>query len=212
MSKNREALKAVLRADEGFEDTAYPGPTTGLLHIGYGHLLQQEQSDEELGILGLDDELDDWTGFKINVDQAERLLDRDIEDAIESLAPTWSPDELEQLDPERYTALICMSFQMSGFKIQKGFPSFVSAVKSEDWDRAADEMLFSNGLRKERRSAWYKQTPGRCQEMADRMRNGTVVEVAEPTDSPVVSTDLEARLVSVIAELTAIRVKLRKGA
>ena len=41
-------------------------------------------------------------------------------------------------------------------------------------------MLWSNGLKKQRRSAWYKQTPDRCQEMADKMRNGTVEET--PTD------------------------------
>ena len=58
---NREILKEELRSDEGFEDTTYPGPVTGLPHIGFGHLLGQEQTDEELQILGLDDELGDWT-------------------------------------------------------------------------------------------------------------------------------------------------------
>lgn len=173
---NREILKAEVRSDEGFDDTTYPGPVTGLPHIGYGHLLGEEQTDEELQALGLDDELEDWTGYKISVEQAERLLDIDIDDAMESLAPTWTVADLEALDTERFIALMSMAYQMGGYKIQRKFPSFVKAMKAEDWDRAADEMLYSNGLRKEKRSAWYQQTPERCQEMADRMRNGT------PTD------------------------------
>ena len=176
---NREILKAEVRSDEGFDDTTYPGPVTGLPHIGYGHLLSEEQTDEELQAMGLDDELEDWTGHKISVEQAERLLDIDIDDAMESLSPTWTVADLEALDTERFIALMSMAYQMSGYKIQKKFPSFVKAMKEGDYDRAADEMLWSNGLRKERRSAWYQQTPERCQEMADRMRNGT-----EAVESP----------------------------
>ena len=180
MSNNRELLKETLRKDEGFDNKTYPGPVTGEPHIGYGHLLGQSQTEDELDVMGLDDELDDWTDFEITVDQAERLLDIDVEDAIESLAPTWEPNELETLDPERFIALLSMTFQIGGFGIQRKFPSFVKAVQEEDWERAADEMQWSNGLKKQRRSAWYKQTPDRCQEMADRMRNGTVE--AAPTE------------------------------
>ena len=177
-----ELLKEDLRKDEGFEDTTYPGPVTGEPHIGYGHLLGQSQTDDELEVMDLDDELDDWTGFRITVEQAEKLLDIDIGDAIESLAPTWTPEQLEALDPERYIALMSMAFQIGGFGIQRKFPSFVKAIQGEDWDRAAEEMLWSNGLKKQRRSAWYKQTPNRCQEMADKMRNGTTETDPKPAD------------------------------
>ena len=104
------------------------------------------------------------------------MLDIDIDDAIESLAPTWTPEELEELDAERFIALISMAFQMGGYSVQKKFPSFVKAVKAEDWDRASKEMVWSNGLKMQRRSAWFKQTPDRCQLMADRMLHGTVKE------------------------------------
>lgn len=179
MGRNREYLKADLRKDEGFREETYLGPVTGLPHIGFGHLLGQQQTDAELAAMGLDDELDDWTGFKITRDQAEKVLDIDVDDAIESLAPAWTSEELEELDPERFVALLSMTFQIGGFGIQSKFPSFVKAVKAEDWDRAADEMLWSNGLKKQRRSAWYKQTPDRCQLMADRMRHGETEEELE---------------------------------
>ena len=63
------------------------------------------------------------------------------------------------------------------------FPSMVNAVKSGGWDRAADEMLWSNGLKKQRQSQWYKDTPNRCQKMADAMRYGTFEKpaIAKPT-------------------------------
>ena len=179
-NNNREHLKEELRKDEGFENKTYPGPVTKEPHIGYGHLLGQEQTDDELEVMGLDDELDDWTDFEINVDQAEQLLDIDVDDAIHSLAPTWTPEQLEDLDPERFIALMSMTFQIGGFGVQRKFPSFVKAVQEEDWDRAADEMLWSNGLKKQRRSAWWKQTKERCETMAEKMRTGTIA--AAPTE------------------------------
>ena len=72
---NIELLKVELRKDEGVELKAYPGPVTGLPHIGIGHLLAQEQSEEELEAMGIDDELEDWWELEITPEQAEALLD-----------------------------------------------------------------------------------------------------------------------------------------
>ena len=209
---NRESLKTELRADEGFENKTYPGPTTGEPHIGYGHLLGQSQTDDELEVMGLDDELDDWTDFEITVEQAEKLLDIDVDDAVESLAPTWTPEQLEALDSQRFVALLSMAFQIGGFGIQRKFPSFVKAVQDEDWDRAADEMLWSNGLKKQRPSAWRKQTPERCEAMAMKMRNGTIAPTEEPNlkpyqiDTPLAGmTDQE-----LITQLNAITAELQQ--
>ena len=182
---NKEALKKVTRDEEGWRDTTYPGPKTGKPHIAYGHLLSQEQSEAELKAMGLEDELEDWTGFTVTKEQGELLLDIDIEDEIEGLHPTkrytgWTEDELDALDPERYIALISMAFQLGGHGVRSKFPSFVKAVKAEDWDRAADEMLWSNGLLKQKRSQWYVDSPDRAQLMSDKMRNGTIVKMATP--------------------------------
>ena len=180
---NKEYLAEDTRNEEGLRLESYIEKISGKWHIAYGHLLEQDQSESELEIMGLEEELDNWEGFTVTEEQAEALLQQDIQDAIDSLAPTWSVDDLEALDRERYVALISMTFQMGGHKVQNGFPSFVKAVLNEDWDRAADEMMWSNGLKKQRRSRWYKQTPDRCQLMADRMRNGTPNEVPIKTES-----------------------------
>ena len=108
----------------------------------------------------------------------------------------FADEELEGLDSQRFCALFNMAFQ-NGSCVK--FPSMVNAVKEGDWERAADEMLWSNGLKKNRRSAWYKQTPERCQENADMMRCGSAVkplhvdaDVASEGSAFCISTESEA--------------------
>ena len=213
---NKEILAQEIRDDEGLKLIAYPGPKTKKLHIGYGHLLEQEQHEEELRAIGLEDELDDWTGFEITKEQAEALLFIDIEDAIEGLYPSkkyigWTEEQLDELDPERYIALLSMAFQLGGEGVRRKFPSFVKAVKSEDWERAADEMLWSNGLKKQRRSQWYKDTPDRCQLMADRMRKGVIkgdsTETSADAPSASVLNDIDLSTLS-DAELVSVQSKI----
>ena len=181
--QNREHLKKHLKAEEGLKLQAYPEKISGLWHIGYGHLLQgQDQTDAELDIMGLEEEPNTWEGFTITHAQADALLEQDIQDAVASLAPTWSENDLQALNPNRFIALIAMAFQIGGYGVQRKFPAFVQAVQNADWNRAADEMLWRNGLKKQKRSAWYTQTPTRCQTMATAMRTGTgLIESREST-------------------------------
>ena len=182
---NKERLAEDTRHEEGLEIEAYIDKISKKWHIAYGHLLDQVQTDAELEIMGIEEEPDSWEGFSVTKEQAEALLYQDIEDAIVSLAPTWTEDDLEALDTERYIALISMTYQMGGHKVQNGFPAFTQAVLNEDWDRAADEMMWRDGLKKQKRSAWYRQTPDRCQRMANRMRTGVIeTDSTEPDDAP----------------------------
>lgn len=172
MAVNVDALVKYLVEHEGIKLEAYLEEISGLWHIGIGHLLDIEQSDAELDVMGLEDELHEWAGFSITEEQAYALLEIDINDAIESLHPTFTADELFTVEPARFIAIISMSFQVGGYGVQKKFPSFVKAFKEQDWQRASDEMLWSNGLKKQRHSAWHKQTPGRCEESAKMMLTG----------------------------------------
>ena len=173
--ENIAALKAHFRHDEGEKERSYKD-SEGYWTVGVGHLLDAEQSDRELKAMGLEDELDDWEGFKITPEQIEELLDIDIDDTLTMLKLSFDESELEKLDSTRFISLFSMAYQL-GSVIK--FPAMVKAVKTEDWDRAADEMLWSCGLKQQRRSAWYKQTPNRCQKMADGMRYGSF-EKKEP--------------------------------
>ena len=172
MSNNVKALRDYLVIEEGLELTAYLEKKSNKMHIAYGHLLEQEQTPEELIILGLEDDLDDWTGFTITQEQADQMLDQDIQDAEESLAPAFTPESLGILAPARYIALLSMSFQLGGYGVQR-FKAMVKAIHEEDWDRAADEMLWRDGLKKHRPSAWFSQTQSRCESAAHAMRTGS---------------------------------------
>ena len=203
MIDNINSLKKHLELKEGRRCVAYKD-SEGYWTIGVGHLLDAEQKDDELEAMGLEDELENWEGFQISERAVDSLLDIDIEDTLHGLRFSFTDAELEGLDPQRFCALFNMAFQ-NGSCIK--FPSMVKAVKEGDWNRAADEMLWSNGLRKKKRSVWYTQTPGRCQENADMMRFGSTRN--EPDDVPDLTegADVQARsterLLQDLDEITA---------
>ncbi|MDE0685611.1 MAG: glycoside hydrolase family protein [Candidatus Poribacteria bacterium] len=162
-------LKRLLQDEEGYNPEAHI--VKGKMHIGYGHCLDQEQSEEELAVMQLDDELEDWTGFKLSDEQCDALFEIDVQDAIDDLAPVFMPPDIEALGDTRGSILLSMCFQMGGAGVRK-FKAFLQALKDGDWERAADEMEWSNGLKKQRRSAWYKQTQIRFTAAANAMRKG----------------------------------------
>ena len=65
MADRVKLLHKVLHGEEGEKRNAdgnhYAHLVKGKWHIGHGHLLDAEQSPEELDVLKLDDELDDWS-------------------------------------------------------------------------------------------------------------------------------------------------------
>ena len=171
---NRAKLREVLEEHEGLMLEAYLD-TNDIWHIGIGHNLAIEQSDEELEVLGVTEKewdnrtqsADGWGDYTITTKQAHDLLDIDIEDAIHDIP--LDPDTLFGLNEARYTVILSMAFQMGGRGLRK-FKKFLAAVEEGDWDTAAEEMLDSR---------WAKQTPKRCQELSAWMRHGTFVKPAE---------------------------------
>lgn len=205
MIENIKELKAHLELREGRKRKAYPD-SEGYMTIGVGHKLDAEQKDDELAAMGIEDELDDWEGFEISEEAIDMLLDIDIEDTLHGLRFSFTDAELEALDPVRFCALFNMAFQ-NGSCVK--FPSMVKAVKEGDWKRASAEMLWSNGVLQNRRSRWYKQTPGRCQENADMMLNGAVekpvVDLRDQTSETVDLLEPVGELDKAIEILTKLR-------
>ena len=148
----------------------------GKYHIGIGHLLDAEQSHEELEVMGLEDELEDWSGFELTEDQCQRLFEIDVEDAKEDMV-SFTDAEFNALNETRQAVILSMCFQLGSCR---KFKSFVKHVKLGDFEDAANEMLWSNGKTKQKRSAWYTETPGRCQRASDAMRDGYFAKYEEP--------------------------------
>lgn len=173
-------LRELLIEEEGFKCIAYKD-SEGIWTIGIGHNLEEEQSPEELAILGLTAELEDWEGFEITEEQAFELFDLDVEEALNDLYPAFTDEDVETLNETRHAILVSMVFQMGGPRVRK-FKNFIKAVKAEDWEDAALEMIYADPA-VERHSRWYTQTPERCQRAADAMRTGCF-ENANPAVPP----------------------------
>ena len=179
--KNNELLRQLLIDEEGCKLEAYKD-SEEIWTIAIGHNLEIDQTEEELAVLGLEDELEDWEGFTITEQQAFELFDLDVEEAVNDLYPAFTDEDIAKLNETRYAVLISMVFQMGGAGVRK-FKNFVQAVKTEDWDTAAEEMIYANPKVK-RHSRWYTQTPERCQRAAAAMRTGSFERYVDSADAP----------------------------
>ena len=149
--------------------------------VGIGHNCENEQHDDELEVFGYEDDLpEDLSTIEITEEQAYALFDIDVHDAIESMPDDFTPEFLQSLGEHRAAALLGMCFQIGSISKWK---NLCNAVRNEDWERAANEMLYSNGLTKNRPSLWHTQTPKRCEEAAEAMRTGVFEAYAEKDDS-----------------------------
>lgn len=114
---------------------AYRCPT-GYLTVGHGRNLEQR---------GLSD------------GEAELLLRNDVREIVQELQekPYWM-----KLSTVRRAVLINMAYNLGLSGLSK-FKNMWAAVESEDFDRAADEMLDS---------LWAEQVKGRARELSAMMR------------------------------------------
>ena len=160
--------------EEGCKLEAYKDSEKKLWHIGIGHNLEIEQTDDELAVLGEFDE-DDPSELTITEQQAYTLFDIDVQDAIDDVYPFFTPEELETLGETRRAVILSMCFQMGGGGVRK-YKDFKKAALDEDWEKAAHEMVTSS---RGGPSLWLKQTPDRCQRAAAAMKVGYFAQYEE---------------------------------
>lgn len=136
-----QKVSHLLRLHEGFVSHAYEDSTPEkYLTIGYGRLI-----DERLG-------------GGISQEEAEYLLNNDIQNCIKILSaqvPTFS-----ELSETRKIVLINMYFNL-GNRLFK-FSNMLSAIHEQDYEEAARQMLDSK---------WAKQVKGRANELASMMKS-----------------------------------------
>ena len=172
-----QLLRQLLIDEEGCKLEAYQD-TGGKWHIGVGHNLEIEQTEEELKAMGVAlAPPHDWSGFTITEAQAATLLDIDIEDAVDDLYPAFDGEELVQLNAARYAVLVSMVFQLGGRGVRK-FKNFIAAVKEQNWNTAADEMMNSLAAR---------QTPERWARASKAMRMGVFEKYETPQNKSTTS-------------------------
>ena len=135
----------------------------GLWTIGIGHLLDARQTSEELAAMGLTEELDNWEGFTLTEEQCYALFAIDVREAAEDIRGTFDTIDLENLGTTRAAIILSMVFQMGAAGFRE-FKNFIAALKAEDFETAAAEMLDSKWARVD--------SPARAQRASEAMRLG----------------------------------------
>ena len=137
-----QAVKDRIKKHEGFRNTVY-SDSLGKATIGYGHLLTEDDDFEE--------------GIQYDKSLLENLFDKDFNNAA------YNAEQLLEgytVAPLAREVIIEMVFQLGIGGVSK-FKKMFAALKEYDYLLASAEML---------NSAWYRQTPSRCEELSNLMR------------------------------------------
>jgi lysozyme len=138
-SKN-EQVEDIIKGYEGFRSKPYRC-SAGKLTIGYGRNL------DDVGI------------YK---EEASELLENDISDARLDIMDIFGLEFWRSLSENRNHALTDLMFNLGKPKFLT-FKKMIQAIKDEDWDRAADELL---------ESKYANQVGQRAIDNSERLRHG----------------------------------------
>ena len=138
---NRQRLKDRLKLDEGLRLEPYQD-SEGWWTVGYGRLIDTRK------------------GGKISEDEAEYMLNNDIDVVINQVIREfpWFGD----LSDARQEVILNMVFNL-GLPKFKGFKNAITAMKRHDWTDASREMLDS---------LWSRQVGDRAVRLSEAMRTG----------------------------------------
>jgi lysozyme len=138
-----EEIKQRIKEHEGYRDTVY-SDSLGFATIGYGHLVLPTDNFVE--------------GVAYDKETLEEVFDNDFKIAVDS-----ARDLLRDIDHNYiiFGVLVEMCFQLGKPKVSKFNKMFI-ALKEKNLDKASDEMI---------NSRWHKQTPKRCESLANIIKN-----------------------------------------
>ena len=131
-------LRDSLKIHEGWRNKAYQD-SEGVWTIGYGRNLQELVINQSLG---------------------ERWLEEDIAEA--GRYARKFPEYEYLVGPARQDAFIEMVFNMGPSRVA-GFRNTLRAIREQDWEEAAKEMLDSK---------WARQVGNRAVRLSEQMRTG----------------------------------------
>ena len=143
---NYEDVKNRIKKHEGFVAKVYLD-SLDKATIGYGHLLTEEDDFVE--------------GVIYDKDILEALFDKDFDKAKQGMEELVGTLDIAMAAKG---IIIEMVFQLGKTGVSK-FKNMFAALNEFDYTRAAAEMLNSN---------WYRQTPSRCEELANLVRKCTI--------------------------------------
>jgi len=138
-----EDLKSRIKQHEGYLGKVYVD-SLGKQTIGYGHLLTEDDDFAE--------------GIIYDKTLLEDIFEKDFAIAVKGATELLKEYTVAPLARE---VIIEMVYQLGKVGVAK-FKNMFAALKEYDYTRAAAEML---------NSAWYRQTPSRCEDLSNLMRS-----------------------------------------
>ena len=138
---NLQIIKDRIKRHEGYRDMVYEDHL-GFKTVGYGHLVVED------GFI---------PGIQYSKKELEEVFEKDFAIAVQGANKLVGDFDI---DDDAFGVVVEMCFQLGLPRVSK-FIKFLDALKNKDYERAADEMLDS---------AWYRQTPGRCQDLSNIIR------------------------------------------
>tara|TARA_B100001996_G_C18614421_1_gene575106 strand:- start:817 stop:1260 length:444 start_codon:yes stop_codon:yes gene_type:complete len=143
---NVEQLRKELEVDEGVKYEIY-NDHLGYPTFGIGHLVRDE--DPENG---------EPVGTAVSEDRVIEAFNKDVETVLNDCTILYG--DFSKLPEEAQLIIANMMFNLGRPRLSK-FKGMKAGVDSQDWNRAADEMVDS---------AWYRQVPNRAERLVERMR------------------------------------------
>ena len=138
-------LRNRIKLHEGLRLEPYLCPA-GAWTIGYGHKIRKHEKFTRL-----------------TIDQAERVLDADIETAEAEARSLFPDSKYKNFTKNRWDVLTELVFNL-GLTRFRGFKRMISAIDGGDWQQAAAELEDSK---------WYRQVgPNRGDTLVNLLREG----------------------------------------
>jgi len=197
---DRQKLLDRIEAVEGRKHKMYM--LEGIPHIGIGHnIISRSLCDETLDFLDIEDESELMTA-ELNDAQCDFLLGKDFDIAVADARSIIGEDTFDGLSDARQDVLIDMSFNLGRPRFSN-FAKMIAAVRTGDFDEAANQILDSKAARD-------PLTKNRYENLAKEMRSETPT-IAE---TPVKTTEeflAEIPTENLLAELNR-RIEAQKKA
>jgi len=137
-----EQVKERIKKHEGFRNTVYLD-SLGKATIGYGHLITKADNFIE--------------GKEYSKQELDALFDKDFDIACDQAIGLVGSFNICE---DALGVVIEMVFQLGVGGVSK-FKNMLEALRESDYAHAAVHILSSN---------WHKQTPKRCEELAEVLR------------------------------------------
>ena len=150
---NRERLEASIKDHEGYRSEPYLDHL-GKLTVGWGHLIEHQLVGNYPSMSTLGEVFRQLCDPEIH----QNWLEQDIDQAIADAQRFLDDDDYESLTSDQQDVVCEMAYQL-GLTRLSTFVKFKAAIHDGDDELATDQMIDS---------LWYRQTPARAQELADK--------------------------------------------